>query len=112
MRYKLTLLAAIPILLCAGPVPPCPVPWVTPAAAHEEHDEEAARHALENGEVVPLERVIAGLGSTVPGEISGLELERENGTWIYEFKIISPDGCMLKVRVDAKTGKLIEKAKH
>ena len=112
MRYKLTLLATIPILLCGGPVTPHGVTWVAPAAAHEEHDEEAARHALENGEVVPLERVIAGLSSQVAGEISGLELEKENGIWIYEFKVISPDGRMLKVRVDAKTGKLIRLAEH
>ncbi len=76
------------------------------------HDEDEARHALENGEVLPLERVLAGLGSAVPGEVSGLELEKENGIWIYEFKIISPDGQMLKVRVDAKTGQPIGKAGH
>jgi uncharacterized membrane protein YkoI len=107
MRYKLTLLAAIPVLLFAGPVMLHRAPWVTPAAAHGEHDEEAARHALENGEILPLERVIAGLRSLVPGEISGLELEKEKGVWVYEFKIISPDGRMLKVHVDAKTGKPI-----
>jgi uncharacterized membrane protein YkoI len=112
MRYKLTLLAAISILPWAGPVVPANVPWIAPAAAHEEHDEEAARHALENGEIVPLERVIAELGAAVPGEISGLELEKEHGIWIYEFKIISPDGRMLKVRVNAKTGKLIKKTEH
>ena len=84
-------------------------PW---PPAHEVHDEDEARHALESGEVLPLERVLAGLGGTVPGEVSGLELEKENGIWIYEFKIISPDGRMLKVRVDAKTGQPISKAGH
>ncbi len=110
MRYRMTLLAAIPILFLmqAGPAPL----RAALASGHEVHDEDEARHALENGEVLPLERVLAGLGSTVPGEVSGLELEKENGIWIYEFKIISPDGRMLKVRVDAKTGQPVSKAGH
>jgi uncharacterized membrane protein YkoI len=108
MRYKLTLLAAIPFLYCVGLVAPHNMSWMGPAAAREEHDEDGARIALENGEVLPLERIIAGLANTIPGEISGLELEKENGIWIYEFKVISPDGRMLKAHVDAKTGKLIK----
>jgi uncharacterized membrane protein YkoI len=109
MRYRTTLLAAISILLYAGQVL---LPNAQPAAfAHdEEHDEEQARHALEMGEILPLDRVIAGLRDTVPGEVSAVELEKENGTWIYELKVISPDGRMLQVRVDAKTGQLISKA--
>ena len=114
MRYRMTLLAAIPILFLmqAGLAPPWAGWQAALASGHEVHDEDEARHALENGEVLPLERVLAGLGSAVPGEVSGLELEKENGIWIYEFKIISPDGQMLKVRVDAKTGQPIGKAGH
>jgi uncharacterized membrane protein YkoI len=109
MRYRTTLPAAISILLYAGQVL---LPDVQPAAfaheKHEDHDEEQARHALEMGEILPLDRVIAGLGNTVPGEVTAVELEKENGTWIYELKVISPDGRMLRVRVDAKTGQLID----
>ena len=114
MRYWMTLLAAIPILFLmqAGPAPPWAGWQAALASGHEVHDEDEARHALESGEVLPLERVLAGLGSTVPGEVSGLELEKENGIWIYEFKIISPYGRMLKVRVDAKTGQPVTKAGH
>lgn len=110
MRYWLTLLAIIPLLiLLQASVPPLPAAL---ASGHEVHDEDEARRALENGEIVPLERVMATLHDAVPGEVSGLELEKENGIWIYEFKIISPDGQMLKVRVDAKTGQPIGKAGH
>ena len=74
------------------------------------HDEERARRALENGEILPLDRVIAPLNDRVSGEISGVELEKEKGTWIYEFKIISPAGEMQTVRINAMTGNLIGKA--
>ena len=110
MRYRTTLLTAILMLLCTGLIglpSACPV-----ALAHEEHDEEQARHALELGEVVPLDHVIATLREAVPGEVSSVELEKENETWVYEFKVISPEGRMLKVRVNAKTGQLVGKAKE
>ena len=38
-----------------------------------------------------------------------IELEKEDGIWVYEFKVISPQGRMIEVHVDAKTGKLVDK---
>ena len=64
---------------------------------------------MQKGEILPLGRVIANLHDAIPGEISGVELENENGMWIYEFKVISPKGRMLEVRVNAKTGQVIRK---
>ena len=110
MRHRTMLLTAISILLYAGLVLMQDARSAALAAGREVHDEDQARHALENGEIVPLDRVMAWLHDAVPGEVSGLELEKENGTWVYEFKIISPDGRMLHVRVNAKTGQLIGKA--
>jgi uncharacterized membrane protein YkoI len=112
MRYRTTLLTTttISILLCAGLVLMQGARSAALAAGREIHDEDLARHALENGEIVPLDRVVAWLHDAVPGEVSGLELEKENGTWVYEFKIISPDGRLLHVRVNAKTSQLIGKA--
>jgi uncharacterized membrane protein YkoI len=109
MRYRTTLPTAILMLLCTGLIW---LPNARPVAlAHEDHDEDQARHALELGEVVPLDHVIATLREAVPGEVSSVELEKENGIWVYEFKIISPEGRMLHVRMDAKTGQLIRRAK-
>ncbi len=76
---------------------------------HEITDEDRARGALERGEVLPLDQVKAGLESRVHGEITGIELEKEDGIWVYEFKVISPGGKMIEVHIDAKTGKLIDK---
>ena len=65
--------------------------------------------ARERGEILPLNQVIATVNAGVSGEIARVELEKEGGVWIYEFKIISPNGRMVEVTVDAKTGKLIGK---
>jgi uncharacterized membrane protein YkoI len=78
------------------------------AAKHEEHDEDRAREAVEKGEVLPLDHAVARLKETIPGEIARIELEKENGIWVYEFKVISPEGMMVEVHIDAKTGQLID----
>lgn len=110
MRYRLTLAAAILFALCAGAGPCRREALGGPARDYEAHDEELARRALEKGEVLPLERIMAQLRDKVPGEISGIELEKEKGIWIYEFKIISPGGRMTKVRVNAATGQIVRNA--
>ncbi len=76
---------------------------------HEMTDGDKALDALRRGEVLPLEQVISKAGGHIAGEISGIELEKEHGIWVYEFKVISPRGQMVKVYIDGKTGSLIEK---
>ncbi len=83
-----------------------------PGENHDMTDEDKALGALERGEVLPLDRVLANLRDRVPGEISGIELEKENGVWVYEFKVISPRGQMMEVHIDAKTGQLIDEKGH
>jgi uncharacterized membrane protein YkoI len=107
MRYRPIFSAAILIALCAVYLGGSQA--LSREMEHEDHDEDRARAAVQRGEILPLEQVLAGLKSGVTGEISGVELEKEHGIWVYEFKIISPRGRMMEVSVDAKTGKLIEK---
>jgi uncharacterized membrane protein YkoI len=105
MRYRWIVLTVMMFGLMAGPLS-------GPGAKEigheiEAHDEDRARDALERGEILPLERVMALLRAAVPGEISGVELEREGRRWVYEFKVIAPSGRMIEVRIDAKTGDVI-----
>jgi uncharacterized membrane protein YkoI len=48
----------------------------------------------------------------VPGEVVEVELEREHGQWVYELKIIAPDGRMLEVLMDAATAIVIQIEDH
>jgi uncharacterized membrane protein YkoI len=107
MRYRSISSAAILIALCA--VYPSGLRALSREVEHDEHDEDRARAAVQRGEILPLEQVLAALKRGVTGEISRVELEKEGGIWVYEFKVISPRGRMIEVSVDAKTGKLIEK---
>lgn len=44
----------------------------------------------------------------VPGQIVKVELERENGVWVYEVEIITPQGVKYEVEVDINTGNIVK----
>lgn len=75
-------------------------------ASPKDHDQ--ARAALEAGEIRPLTEILAKASAEVPGDVVEVELEREHGRWIYELKIISPDGRLLEVEMDASDASLVE----
>ncbi|WP_058553448.1 PepSY domain-containing protein [Thiohalocapsa sp. ML1] len=90
-------LLAVPLLLGS----------VDPAGTHE-HDHDRARAALARGEVRPLAEILTVVHAAMPGDIVEVELEREHGRWVYELKVITPDGRRLEVLVDAATGTVLE----
>lgn len=72
----------------------------------EDHDHsyDRARRAVGRGEILPMAQVLERLQAQVRGEVVDVELEREHGRWVYEFKIIDTKGRLLEVYVDAQTG--------
>jgi hypothetical protein len=76
------------------------------------HDHDRARAALERGEIRPIGEILASAAARVPGDVIGVELEREHGDWVYELKIITDDGRRLEVLVDAATATVIEVEDH
>lgn len=83
-------------------------------ADDDEHDVE---QGVEAGEVMPLDRLVARIGQEVGGRVLRVELERETDDdkpgWIYEAKVLTPEGHVLKLEYDAKTLELLEiKGRH
>lgn len=77
--------------------------WVLPGRANG-NDHERARQALEAGQVLPLRTVLDRIGTDYPGQIMEVELEREDGAWVYEIKLLRAGGALLKLEVDARDG--------
>jgi hypothetical protein len=77
------------------------------AWADGRDDHERARAAVLAGEVLPLATVLERLQRTHPGQVLELELDREDGRWIYEIKLLQPGGQLLKLEVDARTGQVL-----
>jgi len=71
-------------------------------------DHDRARFAREAGEVLPLSDILAAARAARPGRIIELDLEREDGRWIYELELISPDGRLYEMEIDAATGEILE----
>lgn len=77
------------------------------AAAQERRDHERARAALEAGEIRPLAELLAVVERRYQGRVIEADLERDDGQWLYEFKILPPNGRMFVVEIDAATGALL-----
>jgi uncharacterized membrane protein YkoI len=94
MPRVLLLLAAL--LLCAAP-----------AQADGRRDHERARAALQAGEVRPLAELLSEVERRYDGREIATELERDDGRWIYEVKLLPPSGRMFVLKLDAATGALL-----
>lgn len=77
------------------------------ARAHGDDDHERARAALRAGEVLPLATLLERLQRSHPGRVLAVELERDNGRWVYEVKLLQADGQLLKLALDARSGELL-----
>jgi uncharacterized membrane protein YkoI len=78
------------------------------SAQASPHDHDQARAALEAGQIRPISEILSKASAEVPGDVVEIELEQERGRWIYELKIIAPDGRLLEVEMDASDASLIE----
>lgn len=78
------------------------------ARASDDRDHERARTAVQAGEVLPLPTLLDKLGRTHPGQVLELELERDDGRWVYEVKLLQADGRLRKLALDARTGHVLE----
>ncbi len=73
-------------------------------AGYRDHD--AVRIAVERGEIRPLADLLAIVSGKLPGEIAGVEIERKNGHWVYEFRVVDKAGRLFEVYVDARSGEI------
>nr|WP_298682138.1 PepSY domain-containing protein [uncultured Dongia sp.] len=100
-------LGLAPVFLPAGLVLAQSVSPTPAATPQDEDDQETARKALENKEILPLSTVLAGIEEKFTGDVVEIELERKRGIWVYEIEIISTDGRVRDIDVDGRTGEVI-----
>lgn len=75
-------------------------------ARAEPRDHDRARQAVIRGEIKPLADILNAVRGKLPGEITGVEIEREGGRWVYEFKVVNDKGRLFDVYVDAASGEI------
>lgn len=86
-----------------------PVILLAPAQASvpERRDHERARAALEAGQIRPLSDLLAEVERRFRGRVIEADLERDDTQWLYELKILPPNGRIFIVELDAATGALV-----
>jgi uncharacterized membrane protein YkoI len=97
-RFAHTTLALLLLSLLIG---------MAPAQARSRDDHERAHNAVQAGEVMPLEQVLARIAKDHPGQILKIELEREDGDWLYEVKLLQTDGQLVKLLLNARTAQVL-----
>lgn len=78
------------------------------AFAGDKSDHDRARAAVESGAVLPLPVLLDRLARSHPGQVLELELEQDDGRWIYEVKLLQADGSLLKLDVDARSAQVLK----
>jgi len=79
----------------------------TPAWA-DGGEQDRARRALEAGEILPLSKILQAAEAERPGRVIEIELERDDGRWIYELELVSRDGRLYEMEIDAATARILE----
>ena len=78
------------------------------AAPASASDHDRARRAVEEGRILPLKQILARAQGAYPGQVIEAELEDEGGLVVYEIRILTTDGRVMKLHYDAATGALLK----
>jgi uncharacterized membrane protein YkoI len=78
-----------------------------PTLPQERRDHERARAALEAGQIRPLSDLLSEVERRFRGRVIEADLERDDTQWLYELKILPPNGRIFIIELDAATGALV-----
>lgn len=70
-------------------------------------DAARARALVERGEILPLEQIMKMNESQLAGRIIEVELEAARAVYLYEIKVLPPDGRYRKFKIDARSGQIL-----
>lgn len=71
-------------------------------------DRQRARDLRERGEILPLQTILEKAQAERPGRVLEVEFDEEDHQYIYEVQILSPDGVVWEIEINAATGEPLE----
>lgn len=94
-------------------------PWIFPvmvvgislcgaAFAGERVGQEEARHLVEQGKMLPLERLLSEQSRYLQGKLLDVHLERSHGRLVYEIEVLGRNGRVREIKLDASSGELLK----
>jgi uncharacterized membrane protein YkoI len=96
VRGPLTLLALGLLVACS-------------MAAARDLDQDEALRLRQQGVILPLEKLLGQALDRYPGaRLLEAELEREHDGYRYEVELLTPEGVVREIELDAATGRLLK----
>lgn len=81
---------------------------IAPAEARDLDQDEALRLRRE-GVIQPLEQLLQPAYARYPGaRLLEVELEAEHGQYVYEIELLTADGQVRELELDARDGRLLD----
>ncbi|MES9938066.1 MAG: PepSY domain-containing protein [Sedimenticola sp.] len=72
------------------------------------YDHMQVRRLVEEGKIKPLQEILLKVGDGERVNILEVEMEREDGRYIYEIEMLDKDGRVWEMEIDAVTGETVE----
>lgn len=76
--------------------------------SHADSDGDRARAALRSGEILPLSRILDMVARQYAGDVIDVKLDRDDGIWKYEVKLLLPRSTVAKLEYDARDATLLK----
>lgn len=98
-KYLLALYCSASLFACA----------MTSTVVARDLKQDEALQLREGGHIMPLEELFAIISRHYPGaRLLEVELEEENGLYIYEIELITRQGVVREIELDARTGRILQ----
>ncbi|MET0105382.1 MAG: PepSY domain-containing protein [Sedimenticola sp.] len=72
------------------------------------YDHMQVRRLVEEGKIKSLQEILLKVGDGERVNILEVEMEREDGRYIYEIEMLDKDGRVWEMEIDAVTGETVE----
>lgn len=60
------------------------------------------------GRIKPFSEIRRNVGRSVKGRVIDAQLDRASSPWVYNVRVLTDDGNVVAVRLDAQTGRIME----
>ena len=82
----------------------------------DDHDDDrddrreldALSRAVRSGDILPLAEIKRRVASRFGPQIIAVEVERDDGRWVYEVKVVQGNGRLVEVELDGRTGRILD----
>lgn len=79
------------------------------SAGARDLDQDEALRLREKGDIAPLDHLVQSALARYPGAtLLEAELEEEDGRYVYEVELLTPDGVVRELELDARDGRLLK----